>query len=55
MRASRVSRREGKFAIVKPDAWKLVIGDKRELNEISTPTFRENIEMAGSNFDACLK
>jgi len=50
--ASRVGRREGKFAFVKPDG-KLVIGDKRELN--GTPTFRENIEMAGSTFDACLK
>jgi len=34
LRASRVGRREGKFAFVKPDAGKLVIGDKRELNEI---------------------
>jgi hypothetical protein len=29
-----VGRREGKFEFVEPDAWKLVIGDKRELNEI---------------------
>ena len=53
MTASRVGRREGRFEFVEPDAWKLVIGDKRELN--GTPTFRENIEMAGSTFDACLK
>jgi len=36
LRASRVGRREGKFEFVQPDAWKLVVGDKRErrLNEI---------------------
>jgi hypothetical protein len=32
--AYRVGRREGKFEFVEPDAGKLVIGDKRELNEI---------------------